>query len=180
MGFVDSRRRINQARVCQVCLGTCHQHLNETWICRTSMPCSLPTSICYLDGRLESRWTWEHGAEGSENQPIYGTMKTTPSDRHGYVQGESLSLSPTHQLRVQFFICHQWSILYDMNSDITGHKGIQEGYRWAITHPKFLSPEGILESIFSIAIFRNTSLKRQKNILWSLSMLIYWLLCNAS
>lgn len=76
---------------------------------------SLYQSVCCLYRRLESMWTWEHGAEGLENQAIYGAMKTTPSDNRGDIQGESrLRKSPSlnlfHQLRVQLYICYQWSL----------------------------------------------------------------------
>lgn len=90
-------------------------------------------SIC-LDGRLESRWTWEYGAEGSDNPPIDGAMKTTPPDSHAYFQSESrgckVSLSQSHP-SAQNPAVYLPSVesLIDMNSDITGHNGSQEGYR---------------------------------------------------
>lgn len=95
---------------------------------------SLYQSICCLYRRLESRWTWEHGAEGSENQAMYGAMKTTPSDNHGDIEGESrlrkVSLSqslPSAQSSVVYLLSVE--SCNDMNSDITGCKEIKEDYR---------------------------------------------------
>lgn len=120
---------------------------------------ALCRSICCIYRRLESRWTWEHGAEGSKNQAIYGAMKTTLSDSHGDIQGESrlrkVSLSqslPSAQSSVVYLVSGESCIWYELwYNRLQGNPG----RLWVSTfpRPRFLTshrvmglPEGISES----------------------------------